>query len=54
MTGHRDFLLRIVVPDLEAYDRFLKARLTRLEGVASIESSFALEQTKYTNVLPIP
>lgn len=54
MTGHRDYLLRIVVADLEAYDRFLKAKLTRLEGVASIESSFALEQTKYTNVLPIP
>lgn len=53
MTGPRDYWLRVVVPDLAAYERFLKQKLTRLEGVASIESSFALEQVKYTNVLPI-
>ena len=53
MTGQRDFLMRIVVRDLEAYERFLKEKLTRLEGVASIESSFALGQVKRSNVLPI-
>ena len=45
--------LRVVTPDLAAYERFLKAKLTRLEGVRSIESSFALGQIKHTNVLPI-
>jgi Lrp/AsnC family leucine-responsive transcriptional regulator len=53
MTGPRDFWLRVVVPDLAAYERFVKQKLTRLDGVASIESSFALEQVKYSNVLPI-
>lgn len=53
MTGPRDYLLRVVVPDLEAYERFLKSKLTRLDGVQSIESSFALGQVKYTSVLPI-
>jgi Lrp/AsnC family transcriptional regulator, leucine-responsive regulatory protein len=53
MTGPRDYLLRVVVADLAAYERFLKQRLTRLAGIASIESSFALEQVKYTNVLPV-
>jgi Lrp/AsnC family leucine-responsive transcriptional regulator len=53
MTGPRDYWLRVVVPDLAAYERFLKEKLTRLEGIASIESSFALEQVKYTNVLPV-
>jgi Lrp/AsnC family leucine-responsive transcriptional regulator len=53
MTGPRDYWLRVVVPDLDAYERFVKQKLTRLEGIASIESSFALEQVKYTNVLPI-
>ena len=53
MTGPRDYLLRVVVADLRAYEQFLKAKLTRLDGIASIESSFALEQVKYTNVLPI-
>lgn len=53
MTGPRDYLLRVVVPDLEAYEAFLKSKLTRLDGVQSIESSFALGQVKYTSVLPI-
>jgi Lrp/AsnC family leucine-responsive transcriptional regulator len=53
MTGPRDYLLRVVAQDLSAYERFLKQTLTRVEGVASIESSFALTQVKYSNVLPI-
>ena len=53
MTGPRDYLLRVVAEDLGAYERFLKQKLTRLDGIASIESSFALEQVKYTNVLPV-
>ncbi len=53
MTGPRDYWLRVVVPDLAAYERFLKQKLTRLDGVSSIESSFALEQVKYSNVLPV-
>jgi DNA-binding Lrp family transcriptional regulator len=44
---------RLSLADLAAYERFLKTKLTRLEGIASIESSFALEQVKYTNVLPV-
>jgi len=53
MTGPRDYLLRVVVADLAAYEHFLKQKLTRLSGIGSIESSFALEQVKYTNVLPL-
>lgn len=53
MTGQRDYILRIVVKDLEAYETFLKQKLTRLEGVASIESSFALGQVKHALALPI-
>lgn len=53
MTGQRDYLLRIVVSDLPAYEAFLKRTLTRLEGVASIESSFALGQLKHSQPLPL-
>lgn len=52
MTGARDYLLRVVAPDLEAYETFLKRKLTRLDGIASIESSFALQQVKYSIALP--
>jgi Lrp/AsnC family transcriptional regulator, leucine-responsive regulatory protein len=53
MTGSRDYLLRVVTKDLTDYERFLKATLTRIDGVASIESSFALAQVKHTAVLPM-
>jgi Lrp/AsnC family leucine-responsive transcriptional regulator len=53
MTGQRDYLLRIVVKNLEDYERFLKDKLTRLDCVASIESSFALWHVKKSHALPI-
>lgn len=53
MTGPRDYLLRVVVADLPAYERFLKQKLTRLDGISSIESSFALDQVKYSIALPV-
>jgi DNA-binding Lrp family transcriptional regulator len=53
MTGDADYLLRVVVADLEAYERFLKDHLTRVAGVASIKSSFALKQVKYRTALPL-
>jgi Lrp/AsnC family leucine-responsive transcriptional regulator len=53
MTGQRDYLLRIVVRDLDAYEEFLKDKLTRLDNVASIESSFALKQVKRSEILPL-
>ena len=53
MTGQRDYLMRIVVKDLQAYEAFIKSKLTRLEGIASIETSFALDQVKRAEVLPI-
>src|ERR1700749_2349688 len=53
MTGPRDYLLRVVASDLSDYERFLKQKLTRLEGVSSIESSFALDQIKYSMALPL-
>lgn len=53
MTGESDYLLRVVVPDLDAYERFLKEHLTRAPGVASIKSSFALNQVQYRTALPL-
>jgi Lrp/AsnC family leucine-responsive transcriptional regulator len=53
MTGQRDYLLRIIVSDLSAYERFLKDKLTRLDNVASIESSFALGKVKHSHSVPV-
>lgn len=43
MTGDADFILRVVVPDMGAYQNFLTRTLTRIRGVEHIRSSFALK-----------
>ena len=53
MTGDADYLLRVVVADVTAYEQFLKNHLTRIPGVSSIKSSFALKRVKYETALPL-
>ena len=52
MSGEVDYLLRVVVPDVAAYDRFYK-RLIDQTTLADVSSSFAMEQIKYTTSLPL-
>jgi DNA-binding Lrp family transcriptional regulator len=52
MTGDSDYLLRVVVPDLEAYERFVMD-FTRIAGIGSIRSSFALRPVKQGTALPM-
>jgi Lrp/AsnC family transcriptional regulator len=44
--------LRVVVPDIAAYDVFYKKLIARIE-IAKVSSSFAMEQIKYTTALPL-
>ncbi|MBE0548723.1 MAG: Lrp/AsnC family transcriptional regulator [Rubrivivax sp.] len=53
MTGDADYLLRVVVADVQALERFIVERLSKIKGVASIRSSFALKQVKYETALPV-
>jgi len=52
MSGQVDYLLRIVVPDIAAYDAFYK-RLIEKVPLSEVSSSFAMEQIKYTTALPL-
>ena len=54
MTGDSDYLLRVVVPDVQSLESFILNGLTRISGVANIRSSFALKQVKYDTALPLP
>jgi len=54
MTGDEDYLLRIVVPDIQALERFILENLTRIPGIKNIKSSFALKQVRYKTALPLP
>ncbi len=53
LAGHWDYLLRVLVADMAAYDRFYKS-LIELEGLADVTSAFSMEQVKYTTALPLP
>lgn len=46
MTGNRDYLLRIALSDLTEFERFLTGTLTKIPGVASIESSIPIRRVK--------
>jgi DNA-binding Lrp family transcriptional regulator len=53
LTGEADYLVRAVVADVGAYERFLKESLSRIEGVVSTSSSFGLKIIKYSTNLPL-
>lgn len=52
-TGDKDYLLRIVAESVEHYEELLKKQLVHLPNVASVNSTFALKQVKYTTELPL-
>ncbi len=54
MTGDADYLLRVVVPDVQALERFVVSELTNIPSISRIRSSFALKQVKYETALPLP
>ena len=54
MTGTSDYLIRVVVRDVQAFERFIVDFLSRVPGVGNIQSSFALKQVKYKTALPLP
>jgi Lrp/AsnC family transcriptional regulator, leucine-responsive regulatory protein len=53
ILGERDFLLKICVADLEAYQKFYLEHLTRAPGVRNINSIIAVSEEKRTTALPI-
>jgi DNA-binding Lrp family transcriptional regulator len=52
MTGTSDYLLRVVVADLQEFQRFV-TDLSKISGVGNIQSSVALKQVKYKTALPV-
>ncbi len=53
MTGEMDYLLRILVTDLQHFSRFVMEKVLRHPGVLDVKSSFALEEVKRTTMLPV-
>lgn len=53
MSGDADYLLRVVVADVQALERLIVDKLTPISAIAKIRSSFALKQVKYSTALPL-
>jgi len=53
MTGDADYQLRVLVEDLKAFEDFMRHKLTRIDGVAQLTSSFALRPVVYKTNLPV-
>jgi Lrp/AsnC family transcriptional regulator len=52
MSGDVDYLMKVVVADVEGYDRFYK-RLIKAVKLTDVSSAFAMEQIKYSTELPL-
>lgn len=54
ITGQSaDYQLKVVVPDMEYYQQFLLNKITRIEGVTDVHSSFMLREVRNTTALPL-
>lgn len=53
VTGNADFVLRVIVPDMACYDRFLNEKIFTLQGIAQVNSNFALREIKNTQTIPV-
>ncbi len=53
VSGERDYILHVVVPDMDAYTEFLNTSVLAHPTVRSASSTFVLKRVKYTTSLPI-
>jgi Lrp/AsnC family transcriptional regulator len=52
MSGDVDYMLRVVVPDIQRFDDFYRKLITHIE-LRDVNSRFAIEQIKFTTALPL-
>jgi DNA-binding Lrp family transcriptional regulator len=53
MTGDSDYLIRVVIADISALERFILEQLTPIPGIEKIRTSFTLKQVRYKTALPL-
>lgn len=54
ISGQADYHLKVAVGDLQDYRRFLREKLQKIQGIARIHTSFALEAVKQSTRFPLP
>lgn len=53
VTGQYDYTLKVVVADMDAYQRFIKEKLATLENIGRVQSHFVMTEVKSTTALPV-
>jgi Lrp/AsnC family leucine-responsive transcriptional regulator len=53
LTGETDYLLKIAIKDMDAYEQFLLQKLTRFSGISKIKTSFILNTLKQETKIPV-
>jgi len=53
MAGEYDYMMKVLVKDMRSYDRFYKTLVNNVNGLSDVNSSFAMQQLKYTTELPL-
>ena len=53
VSGERDYLLQVVVSDMDAYNDFINTQILRHSAVRSASSTFVLRRVKYSTALPL-
>ncbi len=53
ISGSFDYMVKVVAKDMEAYNEFYQKKLSDLQSVAHISSSFVMSEVKNTTVLPL-
>jgi len=53
VSGERDYVLHVVVRDMDAYNQFLNAQVLKHSAVRSASSTFVLRRVKYTTAMPL-
>lgn len=52
-TGNSDYTVKVIVPDMEAYQNFLHNVIFKLQGIGQVNTSVALREVKYQTALPL-
>jgi Lrp/AsnC family leucine-responsive transcriptional regulator len=54
VSGEYDFVLKVVIPDMTAYEAFVVEKLTKIASVGKVQSSFVMGTRKHTTEVPVP
>lgn len=53
VSGEFDFLLKVLVPDIPAYEMLIREQISKIQGIQQLKSSFVLAEPKHTTQIPL-